>query len=142
MKTLFFVFLTGVLFALGLGISGMTDGNKVVGFLNLAGEWDPSLGFVMVGAICVHVVFQRLMQKRGSPLYGEEFERPPTHELEVKLVVGSGIFGVGWALSGYCPGPAVVSTTGGGIEAIGFTVAMLLGMVVYNGVNHLMASRN
>ena len=142
MKSLILIFFTGVMFALGLGISGMTDGNKVVGFLNLAGEWDPSLGFVMVGAIAVHVVFQRIMQKRGSPLDGSEFERPSTHELETKLVVGSGIFGVGWALSGYCPGPAVVSTPAGGIEAIGFTVAMLLGMVVYNGVSRWMTPKS
>ena len=126
MKALFFVFISGIIFALGLGISGMTDGNKVVGFLNLAGVWDPSLAFVMVGAILVHLVFQRIMIKRGSPVYGTQFERPPTNNLEMKLVVGSAIFGIGWGLSGYCPGPAVVSTTGGGMEALGFTLAMLL----------------
>ena len=142
MKALFFVFVSGVIFALGLGISGMTDGNKVVGFLNLGGQWDPSLAFVMVGAIGVHLVFQRLMMKRGSPILGTEFERPSTNDLEVKLVVGSGIFGVGWGLSGYCPGPAVVSTTAGGEEAIGFTAAMLLGMLLYNVAHRLMTSRN
>lgn len=142
MKVLFFVFLSGVIFALGLGLSGMTDANKVIGFLNLGGQWDPSLAFVMVGAIGVHLVFQRLMMKRGSPVYGTEFERPSTNEIEVKLVVGSGIFGVGWGLSGYCPGPAVVSMTAGGEEAIGFTAAMLLGMLFYNVAHRLMISRN
>ena len=136
------VFLAGVVFALGLGVSGMTNADKVIGFLDVADNWDASLAFVMVGAIAVHVVFQRIMQKRGSALDGSEFERPPTHELETKLVVGSGIFGVGWALSGYCPGPAVVSTPAGGIEAIGFTVAMLLGMVVYNGVSRWMTPKS
>ncbi len=140
MKTLFFVFLSGLIFALGLGISGMTDANKVIGFLNLGGQWDPSLAFVMVGAIGVHVVFQRLMMKRGSPVYGTEFERPPTNKLEWRLVVGSAIFGVGWGWSGYCPGPAVVSSVEGGAEAIGFTFAMLLGMFIYNVLNRWMAS--
>ncbi len=142
MKTFFFVFVAGIIFALGLGLSGMTDGNKVVAFLNLAGEWDPSLAFVMVGAIGVHMVFQRIMIKRGNPLDGSDFERPPTNDLEVKLVVGSAIFGIGWGMSGYCPGPAVVSTTGGALEAIGFTFAMLLGMVIYNGVHRLMTSKD
>ena len=142
MKPLLGVFIAGIIFALGLGISGMTDGNKVVGFLNLAGQWDPSLAFVMAGAIGVHVVFQRIMIKRGSPLVGTDFERPPTHRLEVKLVVGSAIFGIGWGLSGYCPGPAVVSTTAGGLEALGFTFAMLLGMVVYNIVHGLLVPKD
>ena len=132
MKPLFLVFMSGVIFAVGLGVSGMTDANKVVGFLNLGGQWDPSLAFVMVGAIAVHMVFQRIMTKRGSPIYGTNFERPPTHQLEWKLVGGSAIFGIGWGWSGYCPGPAVVSSVAGGLEAIGFTAAMLLGMVVYN----------
>ena len=85
------IFCAGLLFALGLGISGMTDANKVIGFLNVAGQWDPSLAFVMVGAIAVHLVFQRIMIKRGSPVYGTQFERPPTRQSrEVPPPAGGG----------------------------------------------------
>ena len=105
MKPLFLVFMSGVIFAVGLGVSGMTDANKVVGFLNLGGQWDPSLAFVMVGAIAVHMVFQRIMTKRGSPIYGTNFERPPTHQLEWKLVGGSAIFGIGWGGVAIVQGP-------------------------------------
>ena len=131
MKALVLVFFSGFIFALGLGISGMTDANKVVGFLNLAGPWDPSLAFVMVGGIGVHTVFQRIMRKRGRPIFSSDFERPLNLDIERKLIVGGALFGVGWGWSGYCPGPAVVSCVGLGIEALGFTVAMLLGMLIF-----------
>ena len=132
MKVLMGAFVTGVVFALGLGLSGMTDANKVIAFLNLAGQWDPSLAFVMVGAIGVHLVFYKLVMKRGSSLYGTEFETPPTNKLEKRLVIGSAIFGVGWALGGYCPGPAVSSMAGLSAEPLWFTGAMLAGMFVYD----------
>ena len=132
MKVLMGAFVTGVVFALGLGLSGMTDANKVIAFLNLAGQWDPSLAFVMVGAIGVHLVFYKLVMKRGSSFYGTEFKTPPTNKLEKRLVIGSAIFGVGWALGGYCPGPAISSMAGFSAEPLLFTGAMLAGMFVYD----------
>lgn len=132
MKVLLWAFVTGVVFALGLGISGMTDANKVIAFLNLGGQWDPSLAFVMVGAIGLHLIFYKLVMKRGSPLYGTDFEKPPTHKLEKKLVIGSAIFGVGWALGGFCPGPAVASMVNFNAEPLLFTGAMMAGMFLYD----------
>jgi hypothetical protein len=109
----------------------MTDANKVIGFLNLAGDWDPSLAFVMVGAIGIHLVLFKLIVKRPSPLFGDVFHLPARKDIDVRLVAGSALFGIGWGLGGFCPGPGVVSTVGLGNEAIVFTGAMLFGMLVY-----------
>jgi uncharacterized protein len=130
MKQHFAIFTGGFLFALGLGISGMTDANKVIGFLNLAGEWDPSLAFVMVGAISVHLTFFHLILKRKSPLFAERFHIPKTIEIDRRLVVGSALFGAGWGLGGICPGPGVVSIMGFGMATIVFVLFMLGGMVL------------
>lgn len=131
MKRLFAAFVGGLVFALGLGISGMTDANKVIGFLNLAGDWDPSLAFVMVGAIGVHLVFYRLMLKRQSPLFADQFQIPTRRDISPQLVGGAALFGVGWGLGGFCPGPGLVCVTGFGSAAIAFVAAMLGGMSLY-----------
>ena len=123
-------FLGGLLFALGLGVSGMTDANKVIGFLNLAGKWDPSLAFVMVGAIGTHLALYRLILRRNSPLFGEQFHIPTARDITPKLVVGAALFGVGWGLGGFCPGPGLVSLAGFGSSASIFVVCMLAGMGV------------
>lgn len=128
MKSLLSVFVCGLLFAIGLGISGMTDANKVIGFLNLAGEWDPSLAFVMAGAIGVHMPVFGWIRRRTSPLFGDLFHLPTRQDLDWKLMGGSALFGVGWGLGGFCPGPAVVSTMSLLPSAWVFTVAMLAGM--------------
>jgi len=131
MKELIAVSLSGFLFAIGLGISGMTDADKVIGFLNVAGQWDPSLAFVMVGAISINLVLFRLILKRDRPLFAPSFELPNFTDINKKLVGGAAIFGVGWGLGGFCPGPGIVSITSFGTEAIIFTVAMLSGMFVF-----------
>ena len=128
----FLVVLSGFVFALGLGISGMTDANKVIAFLNPLGGWDPSLAFVMVGAIGVHLVALRLLSKRQSPLLGGRFVETDSSLVDTRLVMGAGIFGAGWGLGGFCPGPALVSATALGAEALVFTAAMLLGMVFFH----------
>ena len=130
MTRLFAAFVGGFVFAPGLGISGMTDANKVIGFLNLAGDWDPSLAFVMVGAIGVHLAAYRFILARQSPLFTKKFQIPTRRDLNPKLIVGAALFGVGWGLGGFCPGPGLVSLAGFGPSAIVFVVFMLAGMAL------------
>jgi len=99
----------GFLFALGLGISGMTQPQKVVGFLDVMGNWDPSLLFVMVGAILVYAIGFRQVLKKSKPLLSSAFFVPNTKQLDGSLLLGAAIFGVGWGLAGFCPGPALTS---------------------------------
>ena len=101
--------LAGALFAFGLAVSGMTNPAKVTAFLDLGGAWDPSLAFVMVGAIAAYVPFLRLARRRARPVLAEKFHWPAVASIDAKLVGGSALFGIGWGLSGYCPGPALVS---------------------------------
>jgi|TARA_B110000495_G_C22900116_1_gene525229 uncharacterized membrane protein YedE/YeeE len=134
-KHLMTVFFSGVVFALGLGVSGMTNANKVIGFLDLSGTWDPSLGFVMVGAIGVHMALYKLILKRKSPVFGERFQLPTRVELDVRLVGGAALFGAGWGLGGFCPGPGIVSAATLGLEVGVFVIAMLGGMWVFQKLN-------
>jgi uncharacterized membrane protein YedE/YeeE len=134
-KHLMAVFCSGVLFALGLGVSGMTNANKVIGFLDLSGTWDPSLGFVMVGAIGVHMALYKLILKRKSPVFGEGFQVPTRTGLDVRLVGGAALFGAGWGLGGFCPGPAVASIAALGLEVGIFVTAMIGGMWIFQKLN-------
>ena len=99
----------GFLFSIGLGISGMTNPQKVISFLDIFGSWDPSLLFVMVGAIVVHFTAYRLIKKRKLPIYSSEWHVPRGNKITRGLIIGSILFGAGWGLAGYCPGPALVS---------------------------------
>ncbi len=121
---------SGVLFGLGLVLGGMTQPRKVIGFLDIGGAWDPSLAFVMLGAVAVHALGYRLIRGRSAPLFAEAFSLPTRRGVDTMLVFGSALFGVGWGLAGYCPGPAIVSLGSGRIDAILFVAAMLLGMVL------------
>ena len=129
------IFCAGLLFALGLGISGMTDANKVIDFLNVAGQWDPSLAFVMVGAIAVHWGSHRIIMKRPAPVFGNLFLVPTSTDINLRLVGGAGLFGVGWGLGGFCPGPGVVSSVGFGQSALLFTGSMVAGMVMFHALD-------
>lgn len=121
----------GATFGVGLAISGMTQPSKVVGFLDVAGAWDASLLFVMIGAIVVHFVAVRLVLRRSSPLFDTRFHVPTRKDIDRPLVLGAAIFGVGWGLGGYCPGPGLVSagaaSTSAWVFVIGMTVAMWIG---------------
>lgn len=134
MKPVISAVIAGALFALGLAISGMTDPAKVTGFLDVTGAWDPSLAFVMAAAVAVHLPLVRLARQRHSPMFGATFHWPSTHEIDAKLVVGSAIFGVGWGLSGYCPGPALTSLVAGGVPLLAFAGAMLAGLLVTRAI--------
>lgn len=124
----------GALFGVGLAISGMTKPSKVVGFLDVFGAWDPSLMFVMIGAIAVHFVAHRLVTKRPSPLFDTRFHLPTRKDVDARLVLGAAIFGVGWALAGFCPGPALVTAASGATAAIVFVAGMTVGMKVEHWV--------
>ena len=128
-------FVGGFVFALGLGLSGMTDTGKVIGFLNLAGDWDPSLAFVMMGAIAMHLTLYRIILRRQSPLWGDRFHVPTRRDISPQLVVGAAIFGVGWGLGGYCPGPGLVSLAAVGPSALVFVLFMIAGMVLQEVVH-------
>ncbi len=125
-------FLVGLVFGLGLIVSGMTDPSKVIGFLDLAGAWDPSLAFVMGGAILVGAGAFSVAKKRQRSLLGEPMQLSSATELDKGLLIGSLVFGIGWGLSGFCPGPAVVSAAAGQPKALVFVAAMLTGMALYN----------
>ena len=124
-------FAVGLLFGWGLIISGMTDPGKVMGFLDLAGTWDPSLAFVMGGAIAVGVVAFAVAKKRTETLLGGALKLPSAHEIDRRLVVGALLFGAGWGLAGFCPGPAIVSLGAGYDKAVVFVLAMVAGMALY-----------
>ena len=123
--------LAGLVFGIGLIISGMTDPSKVIGFLDLAGAWDPSLGFVMGGAILVGLVAFRFAAGRDRSLLGDAMRLPTATHIDRRLVLGGLAFGAGWGLAGYCPGPALASIASGGAKPLIFTAAMLAGMAIF-----------
>lgn len=124
-------FVSGLIFGIGLIVSGMTDPSKVIGFLDLAGQWDPSLAFVMVGAILVGIAGYAVARKRTVSFLGGAMHLPTARQIDRRLVLGSLTFGAGWGLAGFCPGPAIVSFGAGYDKAAVFTLAMLTGMAVY-----------
>jgi uncharacterized membrane protein YedE/YeeE len=123
-------FAFGVLFALGLGLSGMTQPNRVIGFLDVAGHWDPTLVFVMGGAVLVGLLaFPRILH-RPRPLLGESFALPTRTTIDAPLLIGAALFGVGWGLAGYCPGPALVSLVTLSPAVLVFVASMGIGLVI------------
>lgn len=128
MKALGSSFAAGLLFAIGLGIAGMTKPSKVVGFLDLFGAWDASLAFVMAGAIAVHLVAHRLITRRSSPLFDIRFHLPTRKDIDLPLVLGAALFGMGWGLGGFCPGPGLVAAASGAWTAIVFALGMTAGI--------------
>lgn len=124
-------FLVGLIFGLGLILSGMTDPAKVLGFLDLFGSWDPSLAFVMGGAIAVGLFAFAIAKKRTQSLLGDAMHLPKTTQIDKRLIVGSLVFGAGWGLAGFCPGPALVTMASGETKALVFVAAMLGGMAIH-----------
>jgi len=123
-------FFGGALFAVGLLLAGMTRPERVIGFLDLGGAWDPTLAFVMAGAIAIHVLGLRVVLRRAAPMYAPRFELPTRKDVDPRLFLGAGLFGIGWGLAGYCPGPALVSLGAGGETALVFAGAATVGMLV------------
>jgi hypothetical protein len=121
-------YLIGVLFGFGLLISGMTNPQKILNFLDLAGSWDPSLLFVMGGAVLIGLIGFYLLTQRSQAFFGGALRVPTRRHISKPLVIGSIIFGAGWGIAGFCPGPAIVSVGSGQAKAIVFVIAMLAGM--------------
>lgn len=121
-------FLVGLVFGFGLLLSGMTDPAKVIGFLNVTGVWDPSLAFVMGGAVLLSFFAFRISRNRSSSLLGRVIILSDSKYIDAKLVLGSALFGIGWGLSGFCPGPAITSLASGEIKSFIFVAAMMIGM--------------
>ena len=117
----------GFLFGIGLWVSGMANPKKVLGFLNVSGDWDASLMLVMAGAVAVTAIAFRFVLKRKKPLWGAGFQLPQKRDIDMPLVVGSAIFGLGWGVAGYCPGPAITALSTLSTESIVFVAAMFAG---------------
>lgn len=126
--------LAGVLFGAGLVLSGMTDPSRVQGFLDLFGHWDPTLAFVMGSALLFNIPAYWLTRRRAQPLFAERFDVPTRRDLDARLIGGAILFGIGWGLAGYCPGPAVVSLLTGSRDVLWFCVAMVVGMLLWDRV--------
>jgi uncharacterized membrane protein YedE/YeeE len=124
-------FAAGLVFGIGLIVSGMTDPAKVIGFLDVAGPWDPSLAFVMAGAILVGFFAFSVARRRTRTFFGGALELPSRRDIDARLIAGSGVFGVGWGLAGFCPGPALVAFGAGYDQAVVFVLAMLAGMLLH-----------
>lgn len=122
-------FLSGLVFAVGLALGGMTDPNKVLSFLDVTGGWDPSLAFVMGGAVLFYSPVYHYFVKRSGPLLHHTFHLPTREDIDLRLVAGGALFGVGWGLGGFCPGPAIVSAASLRSDVLIFVGAMLVGML-------------
>jgi hypothetical protein len=131
-KRLVVAYVCGLLFAVGLGISGMTHPSKVLAFLDFTGDWDPSLALVMGSGVLVNLVFFRMATRRGAPLLAPSFSLPSKTAVDASLLGGAALFGVGWGLGGFCPGPAIVSVVTGTTPVVAFVAAMLASMGVFD----------
>ena len=134
MKAFLLAAIAGALFAIGLTVGGMTLPAKVIGFLDVGGAWDPQLAFVMAGAIAVYALLLRVVRRRAAPLIADRFHWPTARAIDLRLAGGAALFGVGWGLSGYCPGPALASLGGGAPSAIVFVAAMIGGSALGRAV--------
>lgn len=129
MKTNFIALFSGILFGMGLSLAHMVNPNKVLNFLDIAGNWDPSLLFVMIGALSISLVTFRFNFKRSAPLWADTFDLPKKRALDLKLITGATIFGIGWGFSGLCPGPSVTGLGLFSVESIIMVIALYLGFI-------------
>ena len=127
--------LIGALFGSGLVISGMTQPSKVIGFLDFTRNWDPTLAFVMGGAVVVYAVAVRLIVRRSHPWLDTRFHLPTRSDIDIQLLVGSALFGIGWGLGGFCPGPGIVAAAAGTTTGLVFVGAMIVGMLIQHRVS-------
>ena len=134
-------FAAGLVFGIGLILSGMTDPGKVIGFLDVAGLWDPSLAFVMAGAIVVGFFAFMMASRRTQTFAGGAMQLPQRRDIDARLIGGSVVFGIGWGLAGFCPGPALVSFGSGQDKAAVFVAAMLVGMLAYTFAERFTSAR-
>lgn len=130
----FIQFVIGLVFGTGLIVAGMSDPAKVLNFLDFAaipsGTWDASLAFVLGGAVIVAALGFRLVLRRENPVYGQTFHLPTARDIDARIILGPALFGIGWGLAGFCPGPALTALGGGGTSAATFVISMSAGMIV------------
>jgi uncharacterized membrane protein YedE/YeeE len=126
----FIALIAGLLFGYGLALSGMLSPSKVIGFLDITGNWDPSLAFVMGGGLIVTVISFRVLLKRPHPIFGDRFYVPNRQDIDKRLVIGALLFGVGWAIGGLCPGPAISSLAYASPKIVLFCVSMVVGILI------------
>jgi len=131
-------FIVGLIFGIGLIFAGMTYPSKVIGFLDISGLWDPSLAFVMAGAILVGLIAFRFARNRTMNFLGGTIRLPTKNDIDKRLIVGSLLFGMGWGMAGFCPGPALVSLGTGSSKAIIFVISMIAGMALFEGMERVM----
>lgn len=124
------VLFCGILFGIGLTVSSMINPNKILNFLDITGDWDPSLAFVMLGAISVTWLGFRFVLKRPSPVLSKKFFLPTKTTIDRRLIIGSAIFGMGWGMAGYCPGPAICAMGLGSMDAVYFVFGMIISMII------------
>ncbi len=136
-RKLFPPLISGTLFGAGLTISGMTDPARVRGFLDVFGAWDPTLVFVIGGAVLVMAVAWRIRNRMGKPVYAERFSLPDRNDLDGRLIIGSILFGIGWGIAGLCPGPAVASLALSPLSVLPFVLAMIAGMAAQKFVSRM-----
>lgn len=134
-KFLLAALLSGALFGLGLAMSGMTDPRIVLGFLDVFGDFDPTLMFVLGGAVATTTLLFRFVLRRGSPVLADTFQLSSLKHVDRKLLAGAALFGIGWGIAGYCPGPALAGLGIGSVEALWFIPAMLAGILLHRVVN-------
>ena len=129
------MFLWGLLFALGMGISGMMQPGKVIGFLDILGDWDPSLMMVMAAAVTVYFTLSRTVLRRNVPVFEQKFALPTRMDIDKRLVAGAALFGLGWGLGGFCPGPALATMVTGNSSVLVFVLSMSAGMFLYGAID-------
>lgn len=132
-------FLIGVVFGAGLAVSGMGQPQRILGFLDFTGAWDPALALVMVGAIGIHFVAQRMAKRQPAPLLSPSWPDYPFTRVDARLLAGSVLFGLGWGIAGFCPAPGIISAAAGVREGLIFVPAMLAGMALFHGMENLRA---
>jgi uncharacterized membrane protein YedE/YeeE len=138
---LFFALLTGVVFGLGIAISGMIDPAKVLNFFDVAGTWDPSLAFVMGGAVTVTFTGYRLVWRRSAPIYAARFDLPTNTAIDARLIGGSALFGIGWGIAGFCAGAAIPALGTGRWEVALFLAAVMAGFVLRRFIDAMLQAR-
>ena len=141
MKNIVLAFVAGLVFGVGLLFAGMTQPGKVIAFLDLFGGWDPSLAFVMGGAIGVHFLAYRLIPRLQKPLFAPVWALPTRRDVDGRLLLGAVLFGAGWGLGGYCPGPALTAAVSGAANTLVFVGAMLAGMWIFAQWDSLQAAK-
>lgn len=134
-------FFTGLLFSVGLSISGMVNPNKVIGFLDIMGDWDPALMFVMVGGVLVNTILFKFILKRKNPIFTDGFSLPTAKDIDIRLVMGSALFGIGWGIGGVCPGPGLANLFTLDHKPIVFCIAMIVGMFLFKWFDSITSQR-